>query len=309
MSRRRLLGPVLGVAMALASTLVVSACGLSGEGVQVGSTNFSESQILANLFAESMAYSGIPSQVKELTTTEVVEPALERNQLQVMPGYLATFTEYLNAKKNGPSAPPVSSNNVASTLAAGQPLANAAGLTILNPAAAQDQNAFAVTPAYAAANNLTTLSQLGVFSQTNPVILGAGPDCPTRPFCEPGLESTYGIKFSNFVSLDTGGPLTVQALLQGSINLGLVFSSSGFISAYDLQVLADDKHLQAADNVIPVVNTSAMTPTMAAALNAVTAQLTTEDLQNMNAQVDLERKDPVDVARAWLASHGIKPSS
>ena len=120
MNRRRVLGPVLGVAMALASTLVVSACGLSGDGVQVGSTNFSESQILANLFAESMEYSGIPSQVKELTTTEVVEPALERNQLQVMPGYLATFTEYLNAKKNGPSAPPVSGNNVAATLAVGQ---------------------------------------------------------------------------------------------------------------------------------------------------------------------------------------------
>lgn len=72
------------------------------------------------------------------------------------------------------------------------------GLTVLTPTVAQDQNAFAVTPAYAAVNRLARLSELGSFSLRNPVILGADPDCPMRPYCQSGLQSTYGIKFASF---------------------------------------------------------------------------------------------------------------
>ncbi|NQU37398.1 MAG: ABC transporter substrate-binding protein [Actinobacteria bacterium] len=285
----------------------LSACGFGSSGTLIGTTNFTESRILGQIYSVALENAGIPTTVKELTTSEIVIPALEDNQLQIMPNYLATFTEYLNLNINGPKAPSIASSNVANTLAAGQPLAQQKGLTILNPAAAQDQNAFAVTPAFAKQNSLTNLSELGVWSQSNPVNLGAGPDCPTRPFCQPGLESTYNIKFNSFTALDTGGPLTVQALLQGKINLGLVFSSSGFIAAYDLVVLDDDKNLQAADNVIPVINNEASTPAMVSALNGVSSKLTTQDLQELNAKVDLQRQDPLDVAREWLQSVGLIP--
>lgn len=306
MSRLRgRLAAVLTATGIAAGVLGLSSCGLGNDGVLIGATNFTESRILSYLYATALNDADIESEVKELTTTEIVEPALERNQLQVMPGYLATFTEYLNVKVNGPQAPAIANNNVEQTLAAGQQLAQPRGLTILTPSAAQDENAFAVTPQYAQQNNLQTLSQLGTFSQTHPVILGAGPDCPTRPYCQPGLEQTYGIKFSNFLSLDTGGPLTVQALLQNKINLALVLSTSGFIPAYQLVVLEDDKHLQAADNVVPIVNTESATPEMIATLNKVSAVLTTQDLQHLNGLVDLQRNDPQEVAKDWLQSKGL----
>lgn len=300
--RRTLAGVVSLVVVALTS------CGFDSGGILVGATNFTESRVLANIYAQALSNAGMAATVKELTTREIVEPALERGQLQVVPEYLGTFTEYLNVKENGPDAAPLASNDPKQTLVAAQPLANAVGLTVLQPSRAQDQNAFAVMREFAETNQLSTLSQLGPFSQDHPIVLGAGPDCPSRPFCEPGLEQTYGIRFAEFVALDSGGPLTVQALLQGRINLALVFSSSGYIAAYDLVVLDDDKHLQTADNITPVVNSEALTDDMRTVLDGVSARLTTEDLQTMNAQVDLERQSPSEVAAAWLQRAGLANS-
>lgn len=298
------LGVAVG-AVALVSTTVTS-CALS-EGLLIGATNFTESRILANIYSVALDNAGLDSTVKELSGREIVEPALEKNQLQITPDYLATFTQFLNDGTNGPNAAPVASADVEQTYKAAQALAAPRGLTVLTPSRAQDQNAFAVLPAYAQQNNLQTLSQMGTFSQTNPVVLGGGPDCPTRPFCEPGLEDTYGIKFANFISLDTGGPLTVQALQQDVIQLGLVLSSSGLVAANNLTILADDKHLQPADNIVPIVNNQTLTPQISDILNAISAKLTTEDLQFMNAEVDIERQDPRDVASNWLQSVGLIP--
>jgi osmoprotectant transport system substrate-binding protein len=303
MIRRWVLASIAAASLALS----LAACGLGNGGLQIGSTNFTESRILANLYMLALQHDGMPATVKELTTREIVAPALEKGQLQIEPDYLGTFAEYLNAKTNGPSAPPVSSSNVEETWAAARKLAEPRGLTILAPARAQDQNAFAVLPAYAQRNNLKTLSQLGTFSHTNSVTLGAGPDCPSRPRCAIGLEQTYGIKFANFVALDTGGPLTIQALLQNKIQVALVFSSSGMIAAYHLVTLDDDKDLQTADNIIPVVNTAALQkqPGIKTTLDKISAKLTTEDLQQLNAEVDLQRKDPRDVAQQWLQSRDL----
>ncbi len=298
--------PVLaGLIVAALTVVVVSACSLTGSGFLVGSTNFTESRILANIFALSLSRTGTPAQVKELTAREILEPALAKGQLQAVPEYLGTFTEFLNKKQNGTDAPALASSDPATTYQHLVGLAEPLGLTVLPPSPAQDQNAFAVTGDYAKAHNLTTLSQLGTFSKSHSVTLGAGPECPTRPFCQPGLEQTYGITFAGFMALDSGGPLTVQALQQDKIQLGLMFSSSGMVAAYNLTLLADDKHLQTADNVIPVLHTGSQTPQITATLNKVSAKLTTEDLQQLNAEVDLQRKDPRDVASQWLDSIGI----
>ncbi len=282
-----------------------SSSGTAKGDIAVGAFGFSESKILANLYAGVLTKAGYTATVKELTNREDVEPALEKGEVQVVPEYLATLTEFLNVKANGADAPAKASGDVTATLAALTTLATPLGLTILTPSAAADQNAFAVTKAYATANNLVTLSDLATFSKANAVRLGGPAECPKRPFCQPGLEKTYGATFSSFTSLDAGGPLTKTALKQGKIDIGLVFSSDGGVAAFDLQVLTDDKLLQNADNIVPAVTTTAASPELTAALDALSAVLTTDDLIAMNKAVDIDRKVPAKVAAEYLASKGL----
>ena len=205
---------------------------------------------------------------------------------------------------NGPNAPQIATGDTAATYAAAQPLAASKGISLLTPSAAQDQNAYAVTAEFARTNNLTNLSELGVWSQTHAVDLGAGPECPKRPFCLPGLEQTYGIKVASFTLLDTGGPLTMSALQQGKINVGQALSSSGSITTYNLVLLDDDKHLQTAENVTPAVYAPAASPTVVKALDSVSAVLTTEELQQMNQLIEVDRRNPRRVAEEFLQSKG-----
>lgn len=277
----------------------------AGGPITIAAFNFGESKILANMYAGALAKAGYQPEVKELTNREVVQPALSSGQVQVVPEYLSTLTEFLNTKANGPNAAPLASGDVDKTLAALKPLAAAQNITPLTPSPATDQNAFAVTKQFATDHNLKTLSDLAAYSQSNPVTLGGPPECPKRPFCQPGLEKTYGMKIGNFRSLDAGGPLTKQALKQGQIDVGLVFSSDGGVAAQDLVVLEDDKKLQNADNIVAAVNSSAVTPQLQAALDAVAAALTTDQLIQLNKAVDIDRKDPQQVAQEWLQSKGL----
>jgi osmoprotectant transport system substrate-binding protein len=197
----------------------------------IGAANFSESQILANLYSIALEAAGFQTEIRNVTNREVYGPALERGELTVFPEYVGTFTEYLNQRQNGPDAPAVASGDLDETMEALRPLAEEVGLTVLEPSEAADQNAFAVTREFAEENDLRTLSDLADFD--GELTLGGPPECPTRPFCQPGLEETYGIEFDGFVSLDAGGPLTKTALQQGRIQIGLVFSSDGSLSTLD----------------------------------------------------------------------------
>jgi osmoprotectant transport system substrate-binding protein len=208
--------------------LATGVSGGSGK-VVVGAANFSESQILANIFVDVLKAAGYDASVKPLTNREVYEPALERGDVQVMPEYVGTLTEFLNKKVNGTTATPLASTDLNATVTALRGLADKKGLKVLDAAAgAADQNAFAVTTNFAQANNLHQLSDLKGY--TGNLVLGGPPECPTRPFCKPGLEKTYGITFSSFSALDAGGPLTKAALKQGKVQLGLVFSSDGSLT-------------------------------------------------------------------------------
>lgn len=201
--------------------------GGSGELV-VGAAGFSENQILANLFAGALDAAGFDASVSNVTNREVYAPALENGQLDVFPEYVGTLTEFYNLRDNGPDAEAQASGDLEATTAALRELASSRGLTVLEPSPAADQNAFAVTREFAEANDLATLSDLADFE--GDLVLGGPPECPTRPFCQPGLEETYGIEITEFVSLDAGGPLTKTALQQGRIQVGLVFSSDGSLS-------------------------------------------------------------------------------
>ncbi len=134
--------------------------------------------------------------------------------------------------------------------------------------------------------------------------LGAPPECPKRPFCIPGLRETYGIEFAEFKPLDVGGPLTVKALKGGRIDVGLLFSTSSAIVANDFVVLEDDKSLQTAENITPLISED-VDESAAALLDQVSAALTTENITELNGRVELDQEDPATVAADFLQQEGI----
>jgi osmoprotectant transport system substrate-binding protein len=139
--------------------------------------------------------------------------------------------------------------------------------------------------------------------------LGGPPECPTRPFCEAGLVRVYGLHFKAFKPLDAGGPLTKAALDRGDIDIGLIFSSDSAYSTGKYVQLADDKHLQNADNVVPLIKTSKATPDVTALLNEIDGKLTTQDLIALNKSADVDKQDPDVIAKKWLTDHGYTSTS
>lgn len=200
-----------------------------GAAVLVGAANFSESATLAEIYAAALDAAGFDASTQTIGNRETYEPALELGDLTVVPEYVGTLTEFLNKKVNGPEAQAAASSDLDATMAALAPLGEELGLVFGQPAEAQDQNAFAVTVAFAEENGVSTLSELA--ETCGGIALGGPPECPERPFCQPGLEELYGLQIGDFTSLDAGGPLTKAALQQGQIALGLVFSSDAALSA------------------------------------------------------------------------------
>jgi osmoprotectant transport system substrate-binding protein len=139
------------------------------------------------------------------------------------------------------------------------------------------------------------------------LVLGAPPQCPQRPFCLPGLQRVYGLSFKDFKALDPGGPLTKEALDAGQIDVALLLSSDGAIPAKDYVVLDDDKHLELADNVVPMIRTAVDTPEITQIVNAVSAKLTTQDLAGLNKRASIDHEDPEALATGWLTSKGLLP--
>jgi osmoprotectant transport system substrate-binding protein len=201
--------------------------------IAVGGANFTESTVLANVYADVLKAAGFDATVREVGSRELYLKALSQGtEIQAFPEYLATATEFLNKQKNGENAPPVASGDVQKTQDALKPLAQEAGFQFGEPAQAVDQNAFAVTTAFADKHGVKTLSELAKTCNGNSLVLGGPAECPTRPFCQLGLEQTYGLKFAKFQQYgDTGGPLTKAAIQKGEVTMGLVFSSDGALAA------------------------------------------------------------------------------
>jgi osmoprotectant transport system substrate-binding protein len=196
--------------------------------IAVGGANFTESTVLANVYADVLTAAGFDASVREVGSRELYLPALSAGtEIQVFPEYLATATEFLE----GDEATQVASGDVQETLAALQPLAQSAGLAFGEPSDAVDQNAFAVTQEFADKLGVTTLSELADACGDGSLVLGGPAECPERPFCQPGLEETYGLEFASFQQYgDTGGPLTKAAIQGGEVSIGLVFSSDGALA-------------------------------------------------------------------------------
>ena len=143
------------------------------------------------------------------------------------------------------------------------------------------------------------------------LVLGGPPECPDRPFCLKGLEDKYGLHFKDFTSLDAGGPLTVEALKGGQIQVGLLFTSDPAIVANGFVLLQDDKGLQLADNLVPVVRKEIVdaNPDVATLLNGISAKLTQGELTALNKQVTVDGAASADVAKQWLTDNGFLPGA
>jgi len=297
----------------VAVALMTAACGSDGgttktvgqpaKAVVIGSAPFSESVLVANMYAGALQAAGLQATVKKgLGQREIYLPALQKggkdNGIDLVPEYVGTLLEFVN--KNAGEA----SGDLDASVGKLRSRLDALGLTALNPSAAQDQNAFAVTRATADRLKAKKLSDLAPAAAQ--LTLGAGSECPTRPFCQPGLEKTYGLKFKAFRALDSGGPKTMEALASGDIDVGLVFSSDGGVAARNLVVLEDDKKLQTVDNLVPAIRKDVVDDDIRRALNRVSSELTTADLIQLNKRADVDKADPETLAQEWLLQHGFK---
>jgi osmoprotectant transport system substrate-binding protein len=301
---------VAAVALTLVVALVASACGDDDDDVETGgqgegggtsvtiaSANFSENVMLASMYSQALEARGYDVTEKfNLGNRELIYTALDQGQVDIVPEYVGTALEFLN---KGAGEATGDAEATASKL---RERFGEQGVSVLDVSPAADQNAFAVTKATADQHSLVTLSDLAKVSKE--LTLGGPPECPERPFCIPGLKETYGIEFADFRSLDAGGPKTKEALEAGDIDVGLVFSSDGAVVAKNFVVLEDDKGLQTADNIVPIVRTEVLDDTIESLLNEISAALTTETLQDLNKRADIDKEDPDALAEEWLRDNG-----
>lgn len=196
--------------------------------IVVGSANFSENITVAEIYAAVLRDAGYDATVRTIGNRETYMPALVSGEVDALPEYAATAAEFINRSLNGADAPAVASGDIAETKASLDGFTDF-GVVFGEPAAAQDQNAFAVTTAFSEQYQVTSLSELA--ANCSGISLGGPPECPERTFCQIGLEDVYGLDVTEFSSLDAGGPLTKTALRQGEIAVGLVFSSDGALGA------------------------------------------------------------------------------
>jgi osmoprotectant transport system substrate-binding protein len=264
------------------------------EALTVGGTNFSEQEIVAEIYAQCLEAAGFDVDTKlKIGSREIVLPALEKGDIDLYPEYVGTLLTFL---KGTPTS------DVDKTVTDLQAALKAKGLQVLEPAEAEDKNGFAVTKATADRLKISSLSDLKAKSKD--LVFGAGPECDQRPLCLVGLKETYGLEFKEVKKLDSGGPLTKDALEKGDIDVGLIFTSDGAVAARGFVVLEDDKNLQPPDNVVPIVRNDVLKGDLEELLNSISAKLTTEGLSELNKAVDIDKADPADVAKEWLEENG-----
>jgi len=283
--RPKLLGSFAVAALVLASCVRQPAAPtretvLHDDAITIASFNFPESETLADVYAIALTRAGYEVDLQlNLGARELVDPALERGLIEFVPEYAGTALAFVSGETERASDPATTHDQLRAAFAP-------RGVDVLTAAPGQDQNGVAVTGATAARYDLKTISDLTSVSPQ--LVLGGPPECPERPFCLPGLERTYGLRFSHFTPLDSGGPITRSALTGGQIDAGILFTSDGAIDGSNLVLLKDDRDLQPAENITPVVREEVVDrfgPRFVAVVDSVSALLTSHALRSMNGQV------------------------
>lgn len=274
------------------------------ESVTVGGANFTEMNVMQEMYAALLADAGYEVDVISSDAREIYALSLVDGQIDVIPEYAATMAEYLNREVNGPDAEVVASNDPAATVEAMRPLAEELGLVVLEPAEAASQNGYAILEALATEQDISTLSEFAAFMPE--IRLAATEECPERPFCEPGLEEVYGFDVTEILPLGFGSPQAKQAVVAGAADMALVGTTDATLAADGLVLLEDDENLQLADNLVPVVTEEAAADeTLVETLNSLSDVLTTEDLAELNRRVSVDRELAADVAQSYLEEQGL----
>ena len=311
MGTRRFAGPVaVALVVALLGILSTShradAAGtretaLHDHAITVGSFDFAESELLAEIYSQTLEHNGFRvRRAFRLGPREFVAPAFRGGLLELVPEYAGTALQFVSLGSVRPGPDLVETRAALVHALAGE------SVVVLDSAPAQDANAFAVSRATADRYNIRTLTDLAAVASR--LTFGGSPECESRPLCLVGLQRVYGITFDEFVALDASGPLTHEALRDRVIDVALLFTTDPAIEQDDLVALADDRNLQPAENITPLVRTEVLDrfgPRLASLVNTTSARLTTDKLRDLNAQVADGRRARA-VAARFLAAEGLQ---
>jgi osmoprotectant transport system substrate-binding protein len=269
-----------------------------GEDIVIGSQDFGESAILAQVYGQALESAGYPVEYQALGGfRELVYTAFDAGEINLTAEYAASALEHLN-EQAGEATPEAD----ATVEKLREQLAGR-NLVALDPSPAVDSNAFVVTGDTAEEFGLESISDLAQPDVAD-FELGGPADCPTNPFCIPGLRDRYGIDFGDrFVELDAAGPITVQALRSGEVDVGILFSTNANIAEEEWIVLEDDKGLINAENVVPVLSDQLVEDygeDFTDLLNQVSAALTTSELTEMNRRYEIDKENEEDIAEEFL---------
>ena len=295
---------------ASAAMLAVAACGSgasdplasggstgkAGVGtIVVGSANFPESALLAEIYAGALSAKGVKVEKKlNIGSRETYIPALKDGSIDLIPEYTGVLAQYFNKNVKATDAA-----GVYAELKAAVP----ATLTVLDKSAAEDKDAVVVTKDTATKLSLKSIGDLG--SHAKDLTLGGPPEWKTRPTGVPGLKRVYNLEFRTYRPLDAGGPLSAQALKNGQVDAVNLFTTDPSIAANGFVILDDPKSLFAAQNVVPLITKSKVNPTISAALNAISAKLDTVTLGGLVKEVVVDKKDASMVAKEFLTKNGL----
>ncbi|HEV7196692.1 MAG TPA: ABC transporter substrate-binding protein [Pedococcus sp.] len=272
-----------------------SSSGGSSNGITVGSADFPESALLAEIYAGALEAKGIKVTKKlNIGAREAYIPALQDGSIDLIPEYTGVLTQYFNKKASAKDA-----NGVYAELKASLP----ATLTVLDKSAAEDKDALVMKKSRADQLGVKSIADLA--GKASQLTVGGPPEWKTRLTGIPGFKQIYGLTFKEFRPLDAGGPLTLNALKSGQIDAGDLFTTDPNITANDLVALADPKSMYAAQNVVPLITKSKDAPTIDAALNAVSAKLDTPTLLSLVKEVVIDHKDASAVAKEFLTKNSL----
>ncbi|GAA1118055.1 ABC transporter substrate-binding protein [Nesterenkonia jeotgali] len=264
-----------------------------GEALVIGSQQYYSNTIIAELYAQALEAEDIEVEREfEIGQREVYVSEIESGAIDIFPEYAGNFLQYYDAEAEAATLEEI-------TAALEEALPE--GLRVLEPAEATDQDSFVVTSEFAEENDLTEVADLAGIEDLR---IAANSEFETRPYGPDGLQDVYGVEISVVTVQDSGGPLTVDALLSGDVEVADIYSADPVIEAEDLVVLEDPEELVLPQNVLPVVS-ERVDDAAAAVLDEVNAALTSEELISLNSQSVDEQADPADVAAEWLSEQGL----
>ncbi|WND17479.1 ABC transporter substrate-binding protein [Streptomyces violaceus] len=272
--------------------------GAEGGAVVVGSNNFAESILLADIYGEALKAKGIKVTYKpNIGSRETTYGLMKNGSVTVLPEYNGSLLAYLDAKAK-PKTVEETTTAINGKLDS--------KLELLKPSAAQNKDSVTVNAETAKKYKLTSDSSIADLKDVaGDLDFGGSPEFQTRHQGLVGLKSVYGLEFKSFKSLDAGGPLTQTALKKNTVQAADLFTTDPTIARDKFVVLKDPENLFGFQNVQPLVRKGELSKEGAAALDAVSAKLDTAALLDLDAKVQLEKQDPLDVAKAWLKSAGL----